>query len=44
MFLNENATPIMAHSKTRDLAEKTRNADIVVVAVGKKNFLTEDIF
>jgi len=43
MFLNENATPIMAHSKTKDLAEKTRNADIVVVAVGKKNFLTEDM-
>ncbi|MBQ3047743.1 MAG: bifunctional methylenetetrahydrofolate dehydrogenase/methenyltetrahydrofolate cyclohydrolase FolD [Clostridia bacterium] len=43
MFLNENATPIMAHSKTNALAEKTRNADIVVVAVGKKNFLTEDM-
>ena len=43
MFLNENATPIMAHSKTKDLAEKTRNADIIVVAVGKKGFLTEDM-
>lgn len=43
MFLNENATPIMAHSKTRNLVEKTRNADIIVVAVGKKNFLTEDM-
>lgn len=43
MFLNENATPIMAHSKTKDLAEKTKNADIVVVAVGRKHFLTEDM-
>lgn len=43
MFLNENATPIMAHSKTKNLAEKTRNADIIVVAVGKKGFLTEDM-
>lgn len=43
MFLNENATPVMAHSKTKDLTEKTRNADIIVVAVGKKNFLTEDM-
>ena len=43
MFLNENATPIMAHSKTKNLTEKTKNADIVVVAVGKKHFLTEDM-
>ena len=43
MFLNENATPIMAHSKTKNLTEKTKNADIIVVAVGKKNFLTEDM-
>ena len=43
MFLNENATVTMCHSKTRNLAEKTKNADIVVVAVGKKNFITSDM-
>jgi len=43
MFLNENATVTMCHSKTKNLAEKTRNADIVVVAVGKKHWLTEDM-
>lgn len=43
MFLNENATVTICHSKTKNIAEKTKNADIVVVAVGKKNFLTKDM-
>ena len=43
MFLNENATVTVCHSKTKDLAEKTKNADIIVVAVGRKNFLTADM-
>lgn len=43
MFLNENATVTICHSKTKNIAEKTRNADIVVVAVGKKNFLTKEM-
>ena len=43
MFLKENATVTICHSKTKNLKEKTLNADIVVVAVGKKKFLTEDM-
>lgn len=43
MFLNENATVTVCHSKTKNLVEKTKQADIVVVAVGKKNFLTKDM-
>lgn len=43
MFLNENATVTICHSKTKNLAEKTKNADIVVVAVGKKKFLTKEM-
>lgn len=43
MLLNENATVTVCHSKTKNLAEKTRKADIVVVAVGRKNFLTADM-
>ena len=43
MFLQENATVTICHSKTKDLKQKTLNADIVVVAVGKKHFLTEDM-
>lgn len=39
MFLDENATPTICHSKTKNMEEKLRNADIIVVAVGKKNFL-----
>ena len=43
MFLNEDATVTICHSKTKNLKEKTLRADIVVVAVGKKHFLTEDM-
>ncbi len=43
MLLNENATVTICHSKTKDIAEKTKKADIVIVAVGKKNFLTKDM-
>jgi methylenetetrahydrofolate dehydrogenase (NADP+)/methenyltetrahydrofolate cyclohydrolase len=43
MFLKENSTVTICHSKTKDLKQKTLNADIVVVAVGKENFLTADM-
>ena len=43
MFLNENSTVTICHSKTKEMKEKIKNADIVVVAVGKKKFLTEDM-
>ena len=33
----------MCHSKTQNLAEKVRNADIVVAAVGRANFVTADM-
>ncbi len=43
MFLNENATVTMCHSKTKDINEKLKNADIVVIAVGQKHWLKEDM-
>jgi len=39
MLLNENATVTICHSKTQDLPEIIRNADIVVGAVGKPEFI-----
>lgn len=35
LFLNENATVTYCHSRTKNLAEMTRQADILIVAVGK---------
>ena len=43
MLTNENATVTLCHSRTKNLSEKTLNADIVVVAIGKEKFLTEDM-
>jgi len=40
MLTKANATVTVCHSKTRDLAAKTRNADIVVVAAGKPGLVT----
>ncbi len=42
LLLNENATVTVCHSKTKDLAQLTRLADIVVVAIGRDKFLTTD--
>ncbi len=39
MLLGADATVIMAHSKSRSLAELTRSADILVAAVGIANFI-----
>lgn len=41
-LLNRNATVTIAHSKTKNLKEITKKADIVVVAIGKPNYLTKD--
>ena len=41
LFLKENATVTIAHSKTRDLREKMANADIIVTAIGKANYFDE---
>jgi len=43
LLLKENATVTIAHSKTKDLKNHTKMADIIVVAIGKPNFLTEDM-
>ncbi len=42
LLLRENATVTICHSKTRNLAEITRIADILVSAVGKPNFITKE--
>jgi methylenetetrahydrofolate dehydrogenase (NADP+)/methenyltetrahydrofolate cyclohydrolase len=39
LLLNENATVTICHSKTRNLPEVVRRADIVVAAVGKAKFI-----
>ena len=44
LFLKENATVAIAHSKTKNLKEKIVLSDIVVTAVGKANFLRADDF
>ena len=38
LFLKENATVTIAHSKTKDLKNKIFNSDIVVSAIGKANY------
>lgn len=43
LLLAQNATVTICHSKTRNLAEFTRQADILVAAVGKANFITPDM-
>jgi len=43
MLLAANATVTICHSGTADLAAMTRQADVVVAAVGKRNVLTADM-
>ena len=40
MLLNRNATVTYCHTRTRNLAEETRNAEILVVAAGKPGMVT----
>ncbi len=42
-LLNRNATVTICHSKTKNLKEITQDADIIIAAVGKKHFVTEDM-
>lgn len=42
LLLRENGTVTVAHSKTRELKEITRRADILVAAVGKPRMITAD--
>ncbi len=43
LLLHENGTVTICHSRTRNLAEVTRRADILVAAVGKPNFITAEM-
>jgi methylenetetrahydrofolate dehydrogenase (NADP+)/methenyltetrahydrofolate cyclohydrolase len=43
MLLARNATVTMTHSKTKNLPEVVRQADIVVAAIGKPRFITSDM-
>ena len=43
LLLGENGTVTVCHSRTKNLAEKTRAADILVVAIGRPNFITADM-
>jgi len=43
LLLHANGTVTVAHSRTKNLAEVTRRADILVVAIGKAKFVTADM-
>lgn len=42
LLLRENATVTVAHSRTKNLKEVTKRADILIVAIGKKRFITSE--
>jgi methylenetetrahydrofolate dehydrogenase (NADP+)/methenyltetrahydrofolate cyclohydrolase len=42
LLANANATVTMCHSKTRDLADEVRRADVVIAAIGKPEFVRGD--
>ena len=42
-LLNKNATVTVCHSKTKNLKEITKQADILVAAIGKPKFVTQDM-
>lgn len=43
LLLHANGTVTICHSRTKDLSTKTKNADILVAAVGIPNFITGDM-
>jgi len=43
LLLHENATVTICHSKTRDLGAVTREADILVAAIGRPGFITPEM-
>lgn len=43
LLLHKNATVTICHSKTKNLSEVTRGADILIAAVGRANFVTADM-
>jgi len=42
LMLRENATVTICHSRTKNLQEVTKRADILIVAIGKPRFVTKD--
>ena len=42
LLLRENGTVTVAHSRTENLKEVTKRADILIVAIGKKKFITSE--
>lgn len=43
LLLNKNATVTICHSKTKDLKNICKKADILIVAIGKPKFVTEEM-
>lgn len=43
MMSSENGTVTLCHSRTKNLGNETRNADILVAALGKANYITPDM-
>ena len=43
LMLNKGATVTICHSKTKNISELTKNADILVVAVGKRNLVNANM-
>ena len=43
LLLAENGTVTVCHSRTKDLSEVTKRADILVVAIGRPKFVTKDM-
>lgn len=43
MLIDKNATVTICHSRTKNLSEITKNADILIVAIGKPKFITKDM-
>lgn len=41
--LNKNATITICHSKTKNIEEYTKKADILIISIGKANFITKDM-
>ena len=43
LFINNDATVTIVHSKTKDISSYTKKADILIVATGKKHIITKDM-
>ncbi|MPM54576.1 Bifunctional protein FolD protein [bioreactor metagenome] len=43
LLMHKNGTVTVCHSKTKDLPEVTRRADILIVAIGRPKFVTADM-